>query len=218
MIMMSIFVIILLFHVINALTTNANNIKALKTIFKNADMKLPQSSFLDSDVKSLLNSNPTKTPGLTKTFEKYSKGMWRVKYAPHMNVLEKLLGTRFDVYYYLDGKGSINSNVRFQKPFNLPFLKSGWLSTKGKYYSTSDTDTAISFNQFWLDFNEDSLPSDSNDVENHVLPSFVNTIGKASFIKAISQYPINYLDNDLCCFTFKAVGTKVLATKEPMKI
>jgi hypothetical protein len=154
--------------------------------------------------------NPTQNPGLQKNFEPFAKGAWLVKYAPHIAALEKIFLSKLDVYYILE-KGELISNVRF----STLGIK-GWLNTKGRYFSRSESESGIAWEQIWFDFEKDT-PSRFDQYDKHVARQLVQAVGKAGFVAAVSRFPVSYLDNDMCVFTFPLFGTKIVAEKVTSK-
>jgi len=156
-------------------------------------------------------SSPIADAGLEKNYRKVAKGLWRVSHAPHIrNLVEPLLLSEFDVYYDLGRKreGEIQSFVKFRfKPLNLR----GHLNAAGTYQEIDKDTASISWASIWLDLEEE--PTSVIEREKHILPNAVQPIGKAAFIQAVSVFPINYLSEDLIIFTFKLLGTKIVAYK-----
>lgn len=155
-------------------------------------------------------SSPIADAGLEKNYKKVAKALWRVSHAPHIrNLLEPLLFSEFDVYYDLSKKaGEMTSYVKFRfKPLGL----TGHLNAAGTYDELDARTTSISWESIWMDFEE--TPTAVTEVEKHVLPSIVQPIGKRAFIQAVSIFPVSYLSKDLIIFTFKLLGTKIVACK-----
>jgi hypothetical protein len=161
----------------------------------------------DACLEALLPLNPIKDPGLAKNFNRVANGLWRVNHAPHIRVLEKLLFTPLDVYYELQN-GAMFSYVKF----NFFGLR-GHLCASGSYSSVDAHTCTIEWEKIWTDF-EQKEPSREADVEKHWLPSVIQPVGKAAFIKGVSVFPISYLSNDLVVFTFSLLGTRIVARKE----
>ena len=99
--------------------------------------------------------NPTPLPGLSTNYAKYSKGVWRVIYAPHIRTLEKVLFTNFDVSYTMDmkGKGTITSNVKFENQ-----IISGHLNAQGRYDSTGEDEVKLVWDRLWTDIGTSGAP------------------------------------------------------------
>lgn len=190
-----------------------------RKFFMDARGKQQPSEKLDSLVSDLLNIESATEIGtkqrLDQLSQTYGAGKWQVKYAPHMSTLEKVLGATFDVYYTIEEDGTITSNVAFVGPFGVK----GWLNTKGKWGSEAETEkekaqSSIRFDEIWTDFNTvEEGPSSPDDKSQHVLPDFVQPIGKAGFIEEFSKFPVEFLDDSIIIFVFKTTGTKILATK-----
>ena len=160
----------------------------------------------DASLEALLPLNPTKDPGLAKNFNKVANGLWRVNHAPHIRALEKLLFTSLDVYYELQ-KDEMFSYVKF----NFFGLR-GHLCASGSYSSVDAQTCTIEWENIWTDFGKEQ-PSRVDEVDKHWLPSIIQPIGKAAFIQGVSVFPISYLSKDLIVFTFKLLGTKIVARK-----
>ena len=106
-------------------------------------------------------------------------------------------------------KDEIFSYVKFcLKPFGLR----GHLCTYGNYGEMDESTATIEWDQVWLDFNTDR-PSTRDEVDKHVLPLLIQTIGKTAFVKSVSLFPISYLSDNLIVFTFKLLGTRIVASK-----
>lgn len=81
---------------------------------------------------NVIKENPNSRPGSTSSVVQFSKGSWKVIFAPHIKTLGKVLFTDFSVFYeFLDigenDKQGIISNVFYDsKVFGR-----GWLNTKG---------------------------------------------------------------------------------------
>ena len=59
--------------------------------------RLPDGSMEINDIVRQLEAiNPTEAPGLSKNYEKFASGDWKVQYAPHIRILEKIL---FQVFF-----------------------------------------------------------------------------------------------------------------------
>ena len=152
-----------------------------------------------------------KDPGLTRNYRGVADGLWRVEHAPHIrNLLEPLLFTDFDVYYQLK-QGRMWSYVKFKTRFNPGIC--GHLNAAGTYDSIDADTTTIEWERVWLDFNEDT-PSTEEETSKHVLPAVVQAVGKASFVKGVSVFPVSYLSERLIVFTFKLLGTRIVASKQ----
>ena len=121
---------------------------------------LSDHSYRHSTALTLLLS-PISTTGLPESYKKVSEGLWRVCYAPHIRILEKVTFSSFDVFYCLK-EDRIFSFVKFNfKPFKLK----GHLSASGTFYGINKTDAGIYWNKVWTDFEESSTPSAQNEVE-----------------------------------------------------
>jgi hypothetical protein len=153
--------------------------------------------------------SPIQSPGLQKQHEKVATGLWRVTHAPHIrNLLQPLLLTDFDVYYQLD-KGKMYSFVKFVfRPF--PKIR-GHLCTYGSYGEVDENTSTIEWDSVWLDF--DDKPSKVRETERHVLAGPIQAIGKTAFVKGVSVFPVSYLSDSLIIFTFKLLGTRIVASK-----
>ena len=46
-----------------------------------------------------------------------------------------------------------------------------------------------------------------------VVDSLVQAVGGALFFEGLSNFPVRYLDDDLCVFEFKAAGTVVASQR-----
>jgi hypothetical protein len=179
-------------------TSNSNSksitIDTLKTQVLQQYKNTKNPTDIRAVVQQLVAMSPISAPGLASNYEPVAKGLWRVVSAPHIRALEKVLFTTFDVSYCLDGCGAIKSNVLFQNA-----LFSGWLNAEGTYSSLSDSDTNIRWERLWLDINT-KAPSASTEVERHVLPELVQTVGSTAFVEAVSRFPVSFLDDSLCIF------------------
>ena len=161
-------------------------------------------------VQELEPLSPIKSPGLKAQFSKVATGLWRVSHAPHIrNLLQPILLTDFDVYYQLQG-GTMWSFVKYTfRPF--PKIR-GHLCTYGTYSEVDDTTSTIEWDRVWLDFETDR-PSKVDETDRHILAGPIQAIGKRAFVKGVSVFPISYLSDKLIIFTFKLLGTRIVATK-----
>jgi hypothetical protein len=172
------------------------------------NLKLPEpTNELNKLVTELESMNPTDSPGVAKNFEKYASGSWNVVYAPHIRTLEKVLSTNFDVSYSLDGKGNMESNVKFENK-----IIRGWLNAQGRYYSKGNDEVSIKWNNLWANIGSEG-PSNAEETKEHFLPSLVQSLGKFAFIEPISRFPVSFLSNELCIFEFPAFGSKIVTAK-----
>ena len=161
----------------------------------------------------LRNLNPTQRPGADESYAKYAKGLWRVSYAPHIQAIERLSGTRFDVYYALED-GLMESYVRFESRLLGKAFARGHLCASGSYGSLSDDETSITWKRVWCDLNKFALgPSTADEINKHLSPKFVQTLGILAFVQSVSRFPVFYLDNDVVMFEFSLLGTKIVAAK-----
>ena len=75
------------------------------------------------------------------------------------------------------------------------------------------------FERFWWDRAGEAQPTGSppgatdDGAESGPVDWFVQAAGKAMFFDGLSVFPVQYLDDDLCVFQFKAAGTVVAAQR-----
>ena len=139
-------------------------------------------------------------------------GTWQVCFAPHIRALSRLLQTDFDVFYLFRQDQVLLSNVRYSSRL----FGSGHLSTSGSY-AVQTTEAGemickIKWDRIWWDVS-DGAPTLEGDRERHVLPAIIQVVGKAAFVEGASAFPLQYLDEDLCVFVFRLLGTKICAKR-----
>jgi hypothetical protein len=165
-------------------------------------------------VEELTKANPTPKPASTDGFAPFAVGTWRIVYAPHISTMGSLAGGSFDpVYYIMKPNGVMTSHARF----SFPLLGSGWLSVSGTYGSEDDDSVCyVDFNKAWVSRNisdDDSPLASLEDVPNSLSKSIIQTLGQLGFVRAISVFPVSYLDDDTIVFNFDLLGTRICARK-----
>lgn len=165
---------------------------------------------LDVLVSDLVLLNPTPKPGSTLGFAPLAAGRWRVAFAPHITKLSALALARFDpIYYVLDGRGGIESNVQYSW---LGGVLRGWLSTRGSYGSRDEDEVSyVEWDSAWWDPGADRP---SRDAADGFAAPIVSALGGAAFISAFANFPVKYLDRDVCVFVFPLSGTRIVAVRE----
>ena len=167
--------------------------------------------YVEQALATCVTSNPTATPCAPAVFKEFAQGKWRVCYAPHIRILEKVTLTSYDVYYEFPTPDTMVSYVRYQSPL----FRSGWLNTAGRVESVSDNVCRVVWEQIWWDWNEESEgPSKASETEKHVLPRLIQALGEKGFAEGVSRFPVLFLDSDLCVFQFQLIGTKICATRQ----
>jgi hypothetical protein len=141
-----------------------------------------------------------------------SLGTWQICFAPHIRVLSRLLQTDFDVLYIFQPNQMLLSNVRYTSSL----FGSGHLSTNGSY-TLQATEAGkqvckIKWNRIWWDVSDDA-PTLEGDIDKHILPTVIQVVGKAAFVEGVSVFPVQYLDQDLCVFLFRLLGTRICAKR-----
>lgn len=165
---------------------------------------------IDTTVNQLTASNTINMPKRLT-----SLGKWNVVWAPHINTLQMLTFTSFDVSYSFSStvENALVSNV----VYSSPIFGSGHLNTEGSIRLNKDnTECYIVWDKIWWDF-EQNGPTTSSDTSKHVLPDLIQKVGKAAFVEGVSRFPIQYVDDDTCVFLFTALGTRICARKVTMK-
>eukprot|EP00457_Paulinella_chromatophora_P004944 gb/GEZN01004957.1/.p1 GENE.gb/GEZN01004957.1/~~gb/GEZN01004957.1/.p1 ORF type:complete len:459 (-),score=28.25 gb/GEZN01004957.1/:495-1793(-) len=149
----------------------------------------------------------------------FARGRWRVRHAPHMQMLGKVLGgVKFDPVVYDFGNGDVGGEVPKNGLTSFAYydgwVGKGWLATRGTW-SLSRWTGASSVEIFWEDiwWNPGGNKAPSEDPKSGTAASIVSALGRAGFIPGISKFPINYCDEDLCIFTFALSGTCIVAEK-----
>lgn len=169
---------------------------------------LPEPSpIVDNMIKALALENPPLSNAFTKD---RTDTTWKIIYAPHISVLQKVLFTKFTVYYkFLSDQNSIESNVHYKSKL----FGTGWLNTAGKYQITPDGVCKLRWNNIWWDVRSvEQGPSALVNTSEHVLPRVIQGFGETAFVESVSMFPLIYLDDDLCIFDFKLLGTRISAT------
>jgi len=168
-----------------------------------------RSDSIDALLDALCPLNPTPRPGSTEGFAPLAAGRWRVAFAPHIAKLSALGGVRFDpIIYALRPDGSIESNVRYTWLGGL----SGWLSTRGRYGSRDEDQVSyVEWEDAWWNPGADAPSADPAD---GAFAPLVSAMGTAGFVSAAANFPVKYLDRDLCVFVFPLSGTRILAVRE----
>lgn len=164
---------------------------------------------LDGLLDELCLLNPTPKPGSTAGFAPLAAGRWRVAFAPHIIKLSSLGAVHFDpIYYLLDGSGGIESNVQYKWLGGVQ----GWLSTRGSYGSRDEEETSfVEWDDAWWD---PGAAKPSRDPADGVFAPLVKAIGSAGFVSAFANFPVRYLDRDVCVFVFPLSGTRIMAVRE----
>ena len=174
------------------------------------DNKINQ-QLVEQTLATCLASNPTPRPCEPVAFTEFAKGKWRVCYAPHIRILEKVTLTTYDVYYEFPTPDTMVSYVRYQSPL----FQSGWLNTAGRVESVTDNVCRVVWDQIWLDLNEENEgPSKASETEKHLFPRLIQALGEKGFAEGVSRFPVLFLDSDLCVFQFQLTGTKICATRQ----
>jgi len=167
---------------------------------------------LDKLLDELRQLNPTPRPGSVQGFERLAPGSWRVAFAPHITKLSAVASTTFDpIRYVLEPGGSIVSHVAYH--VRVPFLPTanGWLSTSGRYGSSDDDTSSVEWDDAWWNPGQ---PRPSSSAQGAALQRQVSALGRLGFISAFANFPVEYLDRDLCVFTFPMSGTRIAAVRE----
>lgn len=152
-----------------------------------------RSARIDAVLDALCALNPTERPGSVEGFSPYAAGTWRVAFAPHIAKLSSLARLRFDpIVYTLDGRGAIESNVRYLllPPFDQgpAVLTSGWLSTRGSYGSRDGEATSyVEWDDAWWN---PGCERQSADPAEGAFAAAVSAIGRAGFVSAFADFPV----------------------------
>merc|ERR1712194_582782 len=134
-------------------------------------------------------------------------GRWRVLYAPHIEALSRWGLMRFDPIGYDLAEDVIVSNVGYDSFF----FGKGWLNAAGTFSSVDD-DAVVRLDFDDFSWNVDKAEPSLADSES-VLPALIRGIGRVGFLPAISKFPVEYLDKDLCIFRFPPLGVSIVAQK-----
>ena len=163
---------------------------------------------IDAALDRLCALNPTPRPGSAAAIAPVAPGRWRVAFAPHIAKLSSLAGTRFDpILYNLARDGSIVSNVRYS---TLGGFK-GWLSTSGSFGSRDDATSFVEWDDAWWQPGDAEAPGGPD--EGFAAP-VVSALGRLGFVNAFANFPVRYLDADLCVFVFPLSNTRIVAVRE----
>ena len=176
-----------------------------------------RSARIDAILDTLCTLNPTARPGSVDGYRPYAEGTWRVAFAPHISKLSSVARVRFDpIIYRLDPNGRIESNVRYAllPPFDRtpPRVASGWLSTLGRYGSRDGESTSyVEWEDAW--WNPGSVAASPSPTGGAFAP-VVSSIGRAGFVSSFADFPVEYLDQDLCVFVFPLSSTRIAAVRQ----
>ena len=119
-----------------------------------------------------------------------------------------IAGTRFDpILYNLARDGSIVSNVRYS---TIGGLK-GWLSTSGSFGSRDDATSFVEWDDAWWQPGDAEAPGG---VEDGFAAPVVSALGRLGFVNAFANFPVKYLDADLCVFVFPLSNTRIVAVRD----
>ena len=170
---------------------------------------------LPAVITELITTNPTPHDLLASQSFLLGQGTWEVVSAPHIEAMSTNLGTIFSpIRYTLVGERLI-SNVKYSHPV----LGEGWLSAGGKMYRKYDDSVEISFQRFWID-GPSTLREDIPEEEKWTnggldlgVDSVVSMMGKAAFFPQLAVFPILYLDQDFCVFSFPLLNSKIAVRK-----
>ncbi len=174
---------------------------------------LPDGRKIDSFIDSLISSSTkSKTNVNTNILTKTSNlGTWKIVWAPHINTLQKILFTNFEVSYVFSEK--IEDRLTSNVVYTSPVFGRGHLNTEGVVSINTDySECSIVWDKIWWDMQPS--PTCSTNISNHILPSMVQTLGKAAFIEGVSKFPIQYLDTNTCVFLFTLFGTRICAQRQ----
>lgn len=149
-------------------------------------------------------------------FGAMATGSWRVAFAPHIAKLSGLAGAAFDpILYELDARtGGIESHVQY----NAPFRAKGWLSTRGGYGQRPKDDGSSASVAFveWAEawWNPGSADAPSAGPAGGAFAPVVSAIAQRGFVPAFANFPVTYLDRDVCVFVFPLSNTRIVAVKQ----
>jgi len=162
---------------------------------------------IDAVLDALRERNPTARPGSAASYAPLAPGTWRVAFAPHIAKLSSAAGARFDpILYTLRADGGITSHVRY----SWLGVADGWLSTVGEYGSRDELTSYVEWDDAWW---EPGAASPGDDPRQGAFAPFVSALGKAGFVTSFSNFPVEYLDRDLCVFVFPLSGTRIAAVR-----
>lgn len=170
---------------------------------------------LPTVISELITTNPTPHDLLASQSFLLGQGTWEVISAPHIEAISSTLGCTFSPIRYTLLAENLISNVFYSHPV----LGEGWLSAGGKMYRKYDDSVEVSFDRFWVDgpstLREDIPLSEtwSNGGLNLGVDSVVSLLGKTAFFPQLAIFPILYLDQDLCVFSFPAMNSKIAVRK-----
>lgn len=194
-----------------SITAKENFLKSLSMLTVDGNSKnTRQKEELEENFKSLVASplNSLANSGFVLREYDFGCSEWKVTYAPHITLLSQFLFTSFSVFYKFDSSNNIISNVKYSsKVFGC-----GWLNTKGTVSIIDQTVCDLVWQQIWWDWSSDK-PSSVDEREKHLLPDLIQLLGLAAFIKSASVFPVKYIDDDLCVFSFPLTGTVICAQK-----
>jgi hypothetical protein len=163
---------------------------------------------IDTILDGLRDVNPTPQPGSTASFAPIAPGTWRVAHAPHIAKISTLVGMRFDpILYLLQGDGRITSHVQYSW---LGGAAKGWLSTIGKYGSRDNFTSFVEWDDAWW---APSVARPADDPAAGAFAPLISGLGKRGFISAFANFPVEYLDADLCVFVFPLSQTRIAAVR-----
>lgn len=194
----------------------------LQEVKRQKPLSFPDPTYLDSLLQQVLQNTPYTSPCDPTTLQRLSTGTWKVVYAPHINLLEKLLFTTFSVYYIFPSKydkSSINRDGSVPLTsfayYESPVYGNGHLNTAGKVLSQSENTCSVIWEKIWWDRETpENGPSLASETDKHILPRVIQALGEKGFIREVSTFPVSYLDEDLCVFDFMLTGTRIAAIRQ----
>jgi len=184
-----------------------------------------RTALLDELVEKLIEASQSTGSNRMSNIQQKATGTWKVQFAPHINTLEKLLLTTFEVTYTFPPSSSARDAQSIDRPllsnarYHSRLFGSGHLNTSGRYsIVVGDSDSVpvckIVWDCIWWDLESaEAGPSSLDEVSKHVMAGVIQTVGKLSFVESVSVFPLQYLDDDLCVFLFKLFGTRICARK-----
>lgn len=113
-----------------------------------------------SALDDLILSNPFKPSTSNSLAPKEARGTWKIAFAPHIKILENVLGTSFTVFYKFGESGRMESYVKYNIKWLPQYISisSGFLNTEGSFRMINNGKSCeITWKSIWWDGESDMV-------------------------------------------------------------